>query len=141
MEGKILLALKFNLTYTTPLQILEAVSDKWPRESAKKLTREGNRSLCMCKYLLELSLFEGLGKNYCMKTLVLTALMLSDSILKVKSDSRVLDNDKADKETLMGCFKDMCTAMQSICRLNLKLRAIKKKYSHERYMEVSKFRI
>jgi hypothetical protein len=51
----------------------------------------------MCKYLLELSLFEGLGKNYCMKTLVLTALMLSDSILKVKSDSRVLDNDKTEK--------------------------------------------
>ena len=25
MEGKILLALKFNLNYTTPLQILEAV--------------------------------------------------------------------------------------------------------------------
>ena len=26
MEGRILLALKFNLTYTTPLQLLEAVS-------------------------------------------------------------------------------------------------------------------
>lgn len=26
MEGKILLALDFNLTYTTPLQILEAVA-------------------------------------------------------------------------------------------------------------------
>jgi hypothetical protein len=51
----------------------------------------------MCKYLIELALFEGLGKNYCMKTLVLSALMLSDSILKVKSDSKVLDNDKVDK--------------------------------------------
>jgi hypothetical protein len=29
MEGKILLALNFNLNYTTPLQILEAVSEKW----------------------------------------------------------------------------------------------------------------
>jgi hypothetical protein len=97
MEGKIILALKFNLNYTTPLQILEAISEKWPRESEKKLTRESNRSLCMCKYLLELSLFEGLGKNYCMKTLVLTAIMLSDSIFKVKSDSRTLDNEKIDK--------------------------------------------
>jgi cyclin B len=31
MEGKILLALNFNLTYTTPLAILEAVSDKWQK--------------------------------------------------------------------------------------------------------------
>lgn len=64
-----------------------------------------------------------------MKTLVLTALMLSDSILKVKSDSRALDNDKIEKETLMNCFKDMCTAMQNASRPNLKLKAIKKKYS------------
>jgi hypothetical protein len=56
MEGKIILALSFNLNFTTPLQILEAVSDRWPKEG-RKLTREGNRTLCMCKYLLELSLF------------------------------------------------------------------------------------
>jgi len=31
MEGKILLALRFNLNYATPLQILEAVSEKWVR--------------------------------------------------------------------------------------------------------------
>lgn len=95
----------------------------------------------MCKYLLELSLFEGLGKNYCMKTLVLTALMLSDSILKTKSDSRALDNDRVDKETLMACFKDMCGAMQNVARPSAKHRAIRKKYSSDRYMEVAKFRI
>lgn len=31
MEGKILLALDFNLNYTTPLQILEAISDRWSK--------------------------------------------------------------------------------------------------------------
>lgn len=30
MEGKILLGLKFNLNVTTPLQILETISEKWP---------------------------------------------------------------------------------------------------------------
>lgn len=30
MEGKILLGLKFNLNFTTPLQILESISEKWP---------------------------------------------------------------------------------------------------------------
>jgi len=39
MEGKILLAIKFNLTYTTPLQILEAVTDKWPRDGNGKMSR------------------------------------------------------------------------------------------------------
>ena len=39
MEGKILLALKFNLTYTTPLQILETVAEKWTKESNGKMTK------------------------------------------------------------------------------------------------------
>lgn len=51
MEGKILLALRFNLNYTTALQILEAVTEKWPHEN-KKLTKEGTRSQCMSKYLI-----------------------------------------------------------------------------------------
>ena len=105
------------------------------------MTREAARSLCMCKYLLELSLFEGLGRNYCMKTLVLTALMLSDSVLKCKSDSRVLDSERLEREALVSCFKDMCTAMQNATRPQAKHRAIRKKYSQERYMEVAKFRI
>ncbi len=64
-----------------------------------------------------------------MKTLVLTALMLADSILKTKSDSRTLDNERVEKETLMTCFKDMCTAMQNATRPHAKFRAIRKKYS------------
>lgn len=44
----------------------------------------------MCKYIIELSLFEGLGKEYCMKTLVLSSIMLADSVLKTKSESRLL---------------------------------------------------
>ena len=39
MEGKILLALNFNLTYITPLTILEAVTDKWPKDYANKLSK------------------------------------------------------------------------------------------------------
>lgn len=57
MEGKIILSLKFNLNYTTPLQILEAVSDKWTRDHTGKLTKDALRCLNMCKYILELSLF------------------------------------------------------------------------------------
>jgi hypothetical protein len=46
----------------------------------------------MAKYIIELSMFEGLAKEYCLKTIVLSAIMLSDSVLKVKSDTKILDN-------------------------------------------------
>ena len=73
-----------------------------------------------------------------MKTMVLSALMLSDSVLKTKSENKMLE---ADRESIMKCFKEMCLALQSTGRPNLKLRAIKKKYSGEKYMGVGKFRI
>ena len=62
-----------------------------------KLTHDANKTLFMCKYLIELSLFEGLSRNFCMKTLVSSAIMLSDSILKVKTESKLLDADQVDK--------------------------------------------
>lgn len=46
----------------------------------------------MAKYIIEISMFEGLAKEYCLKTIVLSAIMLSDSVLKVKSDTKILDN-------------------------------------------------
>lgn len=54
--------------------------------------------------------------------------MLADSILKTKSDSRLLEG--VERDSLMACFKDMCTAMQNATRPNAKHRAIRKKYSH-----------
>lgn len=51
MEGRILLALNFNLNYTTSLQILKAVSDKWMKDGTK-LSRDGYKTYSMCKYLL-----------------------------------------------------------------------------------------
>jgi len=39
MEGKILLALNFNLNYTTPISILETVGDKWIKDFNGKLSK------------------------------------------------------------------------------------------------------
>lgn len=57
MEGKILLGLQFSLNCTTPLQILETVSEKWAKDFNGKLTKEAMKNLNMCKYIMELSLF------------------------------------------------------------------------------------
>lgn len=141
MEGRILLALAFALNRTTPLQILEAVADRWPKDGNGKFPRESAKTLCMAKYLLELSLFEGLGRSYCVRTLVLSALMLTDSVLKGKSDTKALDSERPDRETLMRCFKDMCLALEKASKSSVKLRAIKKKFSGDKYMGVARFRI
>jgi hypothetical protein len=52
MEGKILLALNFNLNYITPLSLLETISDKWLKEPSGKHTKESQRSLAMAKYII-----------------------------------------------------------------------------------------
>ena len=70
MEGKILLSLGFNLNTVTCLALLDATSDKWEKDHKGNLTREAMRTYCMCKYLLELALFENISKDFCMKTLV-----------------------------------------------------------------------
>jgi hypothetical protein len=83
----------------------------------------------MGKYLIELSILEGISKDFCLKTIVLSAFMLSDSLLKVKTNTDIIEKDKVEKETLMRCFKEMCMALQNVSKPNLKFRAVKKKYS------------
>jgi len=73
-----------------------------------------------------------------MKTMVLSALMLADSVLKTKSENKMLE---AERESIMKCFKEMCQALQNAGRAGLKLKAIKKKFSQEKYVGVGKFRI
>lgn len=82
-----------------------------------------------------------MAKTYCVRTMVLSALMLSDSVLKGKSDTKALDSDRPDRDTLMRCFKDMCLAFEKASKSGVKLRAIKKKYSGDKYMGVARFRI
>ena len=70
--------------------------------------------------------------------MVISAIMLSDSVLKTKSESRPLDSDR---DSIMRCFKEMCQGLTNVCRPSLKLKAIKKKFNSEKYMGVAKFRI
>lgn len=67
--------------------------------------------------------------------------MLSDSMFKVKTEATVLDSNKMEKEALMKCFKEMCVALQNSSRATQKLRAIKKKYSDEKYFGVARLKI
>ena len=46
--------------------------------------------LHMCKFLLEISIISNFGKDFTINTLVLSAITLSDSIFKTKSDVKLL---------------------------------------------------
>lgn len=76
-----------------------------------------------------------------MRTLVLGAIMLSDSVFKLKSESRMLEGEKLDKEVMMQCFKELCVVLQNASKPLAKLKAIRKKYMEEKRMGVSKLRI
>ena len=40
----------------------------------------------MTKYVIELALFDGLGKEHCMKTLTESAVMVAQSVLKMRGE-------------------------------------------------------
>lgn len=73
MEGDIVEALEFNLNRTTSLQLLEACSENLP-----------DKAVSLSKYLLELALLNGTTRMYSPYTIVMSALALCESVLKMK---------------------------------------------------------
>ena len=128
MEGKIIESLNFDLNRTTSLQLLEAVFEK-----------HTEKGLSLCKYLLELSLFDGLAKKYDPYTLVVGAIEVSDHVLKTKTEIKLEPSKKISREDKNACFKDLCILMQGGTKHDLV--AIKKKYGKSRYQNVSKLRL
>jgi hypothetical protein len=99
------------------------------------------KSMSMCKYLLELGMISGMNKKYDQTMLVLGSITISDSIFKLKSDVKVLeDGQKPEKETLMKCFKEMCDILKE-CHKHKKFNAVIKKYQKDKYSKVAKIKI
>lgn len=70
----------------------------------------------------------------------MAAISLSDSIYKTKTDiSSLRDSSKVSKEEMLECFKEMCSALHTGNRYNLK--ALKRKFIKEKYHGVSKIRL
>lgn len=105
------------------------------------LTRDALKNLHMCKFLLELGSIANLYKTYNTQTLVLAAITLTDSIFKRKSEIKILDEDqKPDRETLLACFREMCTLLQD-CQNQKRFNAVVKKYQKDKYSKVAKIKI
>lgn len=97
------------------------------------------KSINFCKYLLEYSMFSGLSRNYNPSVLVMSAISLCESVYKTKYDVKLQNPTKIPKESIVSCFKEMCTLMENTKSQELK--AIKRKYMKGKYHGVSKVSI
>lgn len=76
-----------------------------------------------------------------MKTLVLSCIMLADSVLKQKTESKLLEGERLERDSVMSCFKEVCVVLQNASKQSTKTKAIRRKYLDESRMAVAKFRI
>ena len=129
MEGDIVEALEFNLNRTTSLQLLEACSENLP-----------DKAVSLSKYLLELALLNGTTRMYSPYTIVMSALALCESVLKMKFNLTLESSKRVPAEDLKACHKELCVLLASkSCKYDLQ--AVRKKYGKSRYMQVSKLKL
>ena len=131
MEGNIINALNFDLNRTTALQMMESMI-----ENNEGMT---DKALCLCKYAIELAIFEGLAKKYSPQTMVMAALALVDNVLKIRVEPKLQPSVKISKTEMMECFKEMCFLMQGNNKYDLT--ALRRKYAKSRNHQVSKIRL
>lgn len=131
MEGNIINALNFDLNRTTALQMMESMI-----ENNEAMT---DKALCLCKYALELAIFEGLAKKYSPQTMVMAALNLVDNVLKCKVEPKLQPINKINKIEVMECFKEICLFMQNNNKYDLT--ALRRKYAKSRNHQVSKIKL
>ena len=97
------------------------------------------KAVSLCKYAIQTSLFEGLGKKYTPFTMVMGAISLSENILKVKLEMKLQPTMRVSKSEITECFKDMCIMLQG--NNKFELTALKRKYGKSRNHQVAKLKI
>ncbi len=132
MEGKILLALDFNLTTTSSLRFLDRYS---------RLTELSDKGSWLAKYILELCLVDYKMLKYEPNLLAASALYLSNKILKKnQSWNEILEkNSTLNENELRTCAKDLFLLLQNTEKGSLQ--AVKRKYSDSKFLSVSRIQM
>ena len=107
---------------------MESISDSLP-----------DKTVNMCKYLIELALFEGTARKYAPYTLVMGALSVAESAFKIKANIKLEPSIKVPRDDMLSCFKDLCVLLQSPNKYDLS--ALKRKFGKSRYQQVSKLKL
>ena len=131
MEGKMLLALNFNLAATSSNRFLERYA---------KVHNIDEKALMLAKYLIELSLVEYKMLKYSASNIACSAIYLSCKILKKDAWSETMVKNTFYTEIqVRTCAKDLCVLLQNSSRSTLQ--AVKKKFSAVKYLEISKIQL
>lgn len=89
--------------------------------------------------MLESALFEGISKKYCPSVLVATTLNLCENVLKCKIEPKLQPSQKANRQEIAECFKDLCIVLQGTNKYDLS--ALKRKYSRSRFHNIAKIKL
>ena len=131
MEGKMLLALNFNLAATSPNRFLERYA---------KVHNIDEKAFMLAKYLIELSLIEYKMLKYSASNIACSAIYLACKVLKKDAWSETMARNTFYTETqVRPCAKDLCVLLQNSSKSLLQ--AVKKKFSSVKYLEISKIQL
>lgn len=131
MEGNILSALDFNLTFTSSLRFMERYAH---------LCNFDEKTNFLTRYLLELSLIEYKMLRYSQSNIASSAIYLVKKIKKHDGWNNVLiRNTKYNESEVRQCAKELCLILQNIEKSNLQ--AVRKKFSSTKFLEVAKIKL
>jgi Cyclin len=131
MEGKIIAALGFNMTHTSSYRFLERYS---------RVHGIDERTYYLARYLIELALIEYKMIKYAPSNIACSAMYLACKIFKKEAwNNKMSRVAKYTESQVRPCAKDLCVLLQHASKTSLQ--AVKKKFSYEKYMEISKIQL
>lgn len=131
MEAHVLLSLDFELTHSSSLRFLERYS---------QIAEIDQKAYFFARYLLETVLLEYSLLKYKNSMLAAGAIFLVNKIFKKHGWTADLQHHTGYSEAdVKPCAKDIYFTMQNSEKLVL--HAVKRKFSSQKFMEVSKYRI
>ena len=129
MEGKMLIALGFEITSTSPLALLGRYA---------RFAEFTNREFVMARYFLELALIDYNMLKFLPSNLTCSAIYLVQKLLKKEVWTQELKEILGYTEKqIRPCARELCFLMQKAWKGSLT--AVKRKFAHERYYKVSDY--
>jgi G2/mitotic-specific cyclin-B, other len=131
MEGKIISALNFNLTFTSAFRFLERYA---------KVAGFDEKSFNLARYCLELGLIEYKMLKYIPSNLACSAIYLVNKINKKEGwGDLMVKHAKYSEQQIRPCAKDLCLLLQNSGKNNLT--SLKRKFSSTKFLEVAKIQL
>lgn len=133
MEAEILVALDFNLVFSTPYHFLEPFC---------RLAGLEPKKLCLAHYALELALTDSRFLKFKPSLLAASAIFLVNKIKRAEvvwPDVLVAASGYEERE-LRSCARELCQLLEQADTLS-NIKCLRRKFSLPKYYEVSKIRL